>query len=261
MELSNEKLVELIQGGVFPKEHLEQLYFKNESLINILLTKYGKKGYFDDLKQESYLTLCESVKHFDPSRGFKFSTFFVKMMRQMLRRYGVECCPVYIPEGAYMQVKDSIKVISLDTPIKADEGEGVTVGDTIPDDTAEFESGIIDEIDGALFWRGCRRRLDKAAYYILVQHYKQHKAFTDISAVMKYKYGKVIKIHRKALRRLRRFPEVQEYNCCIYRHTTLNRFKRTHTSEVEAAVMKRVELVGIGINGENIAQILGTKQK
>ena len=240
MDLSNEKLVSLIQGGIFPKEHLETLFLQNEAFTNTIITKCGGKLHFEDLKQESYITLCECAAKFDSKKKCKFITYYGQALKIMLHEYSARSAAVHIPVNDYTKVKDTIKTISLDTPIKADPD--LTIGDLIPDKAGSFEDKIINEIDGGRLWQACRRRLNKKQFSIIWLHYVRLKSLKDIAGLFNVSQGCIYDWHKKILRRLKRSPEIQAYNNCFYRHITLANFKTTHTSVVEWAALKREQI-------------------
>lgn len=240
MNLSNEKLVSLIQGGIFPKEHLETLFLQNEAFTNTIITKYGSKAHFEDMKQESYIVLCECAAGFDGSKGYKFVTYYGQALKIKLHEYGVQAAAVHIPVNEYAQVKDKIKIVSLDAPLSTETE--TTIGDLIPDTAGSFEDKTIKEIDGGRLWRACRRRLNKKQFSIIWLHYVRQKSLKDIAGLFNVSQGCIYDWHKKILRRLSRYPEIQAYNTCVYRHITLNTFKVTHTSAVEWAVIRREQI-------------------
>lgn len=275
MDLSNEKLVEMIQSGIFPREHLEQLYIQNEPLIIKLIPSYLPN--IDDLKQESYIVLCECAKKYDFKQGIKFNTYLGQAIMNMLSRYGYNNAPVKmsaqmlslahkyskligqgldddiisIKLGVNKKQLEDIKkayiskdLISLDTPIKnAAPDDNLTIADTIADDSAAFEDDIIERLDNSALWGVCKRRLSDIGYKVIYLHYKKGMPCTAIAKYLKMGYSTVIDIRRKSLRKLKGLEEVQAYNNYFYRHISLSQFRTTQTSTVENAVLKRLDIL------------------
>jgi len=64
---------------------------RNQPLITFIINKYYSKKTFekhkDDLIQEGVFGLMDAIRGFDPSRGFKFSTYATWWIRQAVNNY------------------------------------------------------------------------------------------------------------------------------------------------------------------------------
>ncbi len=284
MQLTNEKLVELIQQGILPKIHLETLYFQNESFINIAICKaFGSNNrQFEDLKQESYITLCECVEKFDGSQGIKFISYFGEALKNMFPRYSYKTAAVKVsantlsliaqyekataqgltdnqiavflnvPASKIEQIKRAKvqkSVVSLDMPL-SDETDSNTLGDTIAAGDS-FEDDVIKQVDNERIWDICRRHLQHlqtlpSGYEIIWLYYKKNLSTAEIGQKLNLTVQQVDRKRKIALSYLRRFRDIQAYDDCIYRHTTLAEYKRTFTSSTEAAALFRVSMTEHG---------------
>lgn len=85
--MTNEELVELIQGG--KREYEIELYNQNLPLIKKIATKfsYSTTEPLEDLLQQAYFGLIEAVRRFDPGKGCLFVTYACHWIKQELRRY------------------------------------------------------------------------------------------------------------------------------------------------------------------------------
>jgi RNA polymerase sporulation-specific sigma factor len=67
-------------------ENAEQLYLSNIKMICQLAYNITKnKENADDLKQEAYFILLDSIKRFDPSRNVKFTTYLNSCLRKSFK--------------------------------------------------------------------------------------------------------------------------------------------------------------------------------
>ncbi|WP_373483852.1 sigma-70 family RNA polymerase sigma factor [Acetobacterium sp.] len=87
--MTNEELVKAYQDG--DKEAMNDIVVNNKGLVNMVVNSFynGLESSYmdrDDLEQIGYMGLMESVKHFDPAMGFKFSTYASKAIRGYISR-------------------------------------------------------------------------------------------------------------------------------------------------------------------------------
>ena len=84
----------------------QKLINSNYRLVISIAKKYTRKGTsFDDLIQESSIGLLKAVDRFDPTRGFKFSTYACWWIKQATLQYiNNENSPVKIPSHSKMLV-------------------------------------------------------------------------------------------------------------------------------------------------------------
>ena len=96
MEWDNESIVKQIQAGQGSRnELLERLWTDNLSLIRNIIHKLTGLDYwkwsdrqdFEDLEQQTFIGLLESIRHYDSTRGEKFFTFAIYYIRLSVYRY------------------------------------------------------------------------------------------------------------------------------------------------------------------------------
>lgn len=88
--MDNETLVQQIKQGYDVKENMGLLYEQNKGLIYKIAKKYR---YIDlmtdieDLMNQSYIALVDTVDKYDPAVGASFSTFATRCIGQSIHRY------------------------------------------------------------------------------------------------------------------------------------------------------------------------------
>lgn len=85
--LSNEEIVKLIQNGVDVIDNMQSLYNQNKSFMYKIARKFTMFSDIEDLMQEAYFGLDQSVKRFNFSQGVSFLTYAAFWIKQVLRRY------------------------------------------------------------------------------------------------------------------------------------------------------------------------------
>lgn len=98
--MNNEQLVARIQAGENEAENMLQLWQQNRGFITMMARKYASLAEMEDLEQEGYIGLCESVRHYEPDKGMKFISYAAFWIRQAMRRYTDNCGTlVRLPSG------------------------------------------------------------------------------------------------------------------------------------------------------------------
>ncbi len=128
------------RAGAGDRGALAALYEQNRGLLAILLRRLtaspGSRERMDaagvtfaDLEQESYFAVERAAALYDPKRGAAFSSFLPYAVKTMFFR-----C---IGLRTQRQRRDLLcKADSLDRPLSADEPDGLTCADIIPDESA-----------------------------------------------------------------------------------------------------------------------------
>lgn len=83
--MDNEQLVARIQGGDNEAENMLQLWQQNTGFITMLARKYSAGAEMEDLEQEGYIALCESVRHYDSDRGMSFISYAAFWIKRRMR--------------------------------------------------------------------------------------------------------------------------------------------------------------------------------
>lgn len=128
----------------------QDMVMENQGLIGMILKRYmwgATEQDKEDLRQEGNIGLCLAAQRFDPSKGFKFSTFASKCIYGTMTRYYQNqiLCPVHLTKSERKQfLNKDIEIICSSMDIELDD---CTVGDLyLVDESAEFEEGIIEHI-------------------------------------------------------------------------------------------------------------------
>lgn len=130
---------------------INKLVKHNLRLVPQLVCKYAmsraKIGIDDDrlsdYLQHAAIGLVRAAEKFDPERGYKFSTYAYRWIRQAIGRYHYTTYSVIrVPEHVlcplmngsrdvkyYYEAKRALNVDYLDRPLGSDQGETFTVGD------------------------------------------------------------------------------------------------------------------------------------
>lgn len=98
----------------YNKEELLKLYNSCKKMIYNIVFKYSNNKYDnEDLMQQAYLIMVDSLKTFDKNRGVKFTTYFYKVLDMKLYDYvNSKCSYIKVPTYFYNRkkiIKDYIK--------------------------------------------------------------------------------------------------------------------------------------------------------
>lgn len=274
--ISNERLVELIQAGIFGAENLERLFTQNRGLITQIITSISVKDeFFDEFMQEAYITMCKCVNAYNAAKGYKFSTIFTNNLKWDFYAYAnrnniqvsypknlLTKANKYnrlVAEGKTereiltelrinknaLEVLKTVKqpILYLDSTVKSDDGNETTQNELIADSKAEFEADVINRLDDDILLKLCRSVLSPAEYEVIRGKYWDDLKYAVIARRQGIKYHKVLELKREALRKLRRSPRIKAYyEDYLYRSVSLKEFKTTNTSAVERYVLRKMEV-------------------
>ena len=98
----------------YNKEELLKLYNSCKKMIYNIAFKYSNNKYDnEDLIQQAYLIMVDTLKTFDKNRGVKFTTYFYKILDMKLYDYAnSKCSYIRVPTYFYNRkkiIKDYIK--------------------------------------------------------------------------------------------------------------------------------------------------------
>lgn len=98
----------------YNKEELLKLYNSCKKMIYNIAFKYSNNKYDnEDLIQQAYLIMIDTLKTFDKNRGVKFTTYFYKILDMKLYDYTIsKCSYIRVPTYFYNRkkiIKDYIK--------------------------------------------------------------------------------------------------------------------------------------------------------
>lgn len=182
---TNECIVAAIQAGDNEAENMLELWQQNRGFIAMMARRYSAGAEMEDLEQEGYIALCESVRHYDPNRGASFISYaafwikrrmricadnsrtvrlssnagdevrqYQKIMREYWQEYGCDpsdrelCGFLYVSREKLDQIRKAAQmgnIRSLDEPVQGMDGD-ISIGDTVASGE-DMEENTIREID------------------------------------------------------------------------------------------------------------------
>lgn len=200
--MSNEELVALIQSG--ERDRLPELWAQVERFVWKQAKRWatalqGLGGVVeDDLHQVGYIAMLQAVDNYQGDREKTFIGWFAYHLKTAFTEaYGLR---------TIRQQRDPLqRALRLETPL--DDLEGITMGDSIPDPTAEAEITDIAERDREQRLHAALEKamatLTEAEREVLWARYCQLCTLEEIAAERGISSGQVRQIEAKALRTLR----------------------------------------------------------
>lgn len=188
---------------------------------------------YDDLYQAGMMALLHAQLVYDPDQGCSFLTFALNSVKwYMMRTLGMD-------NGKLPPLMES-----LDVPAYADDPEGETLLDSIPDPDApdgytEAEKQSTRETVHAAV-AGLKSEKQRA---IISKVYFEDKTRRAVADEMGMKYGAVTAAEHQALQKLHRNWMLQQLAGYKPYHYSLSRFRNTFCSEVEAAVLRAEKII------------------
>ncbi len=289
--MTNEELVIRIKAGIDVPGNMLRLWEQTKGFIHKVDLHYQGYAELEDLEQEGYLALYDAVDGYCQEAGRRFLTYAGHWMRQRMKRYIDNCCsPVRIPvheRGRLHQYRKMVNAFlvyrgripteweavhnmgldarqlegleaaarmsqigSLDVSLQ-DDGDGDTVGDTVPCGV-DVEAGILDRLQQeqlrAAIWPMVDR-LPGRQPDVIRMRYQRNMTLKEIGEAYGIGIEAARQSERDGLRRLRRssgarrlrafLPERMEAQA--YRHNGIAEFNRTWESSTERVAMELLE--------------------
>ena len=229
---SNEELALCIKQG---KNLKNELFEKIYKLIYFFCKKYipyaEQLGYeTDDLISVAWFGVENAIKDYIPDKGYKFTSYLKYHVKKEIYEF-------FGWRGAAGKIK---RPIYLDAPLKNQDGDKITLADTIPDIGAEED---FDKAEYHDYYSVLMRELDRLTpeqTEIIKRHYLENETITHIAQTKDVSIENVASKKRKALRSLRQSAKLKEcyYTDVAYRHVGISSFNTTWTSSTEWAAMK-----------------------
>lgn len=213
---------------------LESLWIAVERLIGMWANKYHQNGETrlydtDDLIQAGYLALHDTLYTFDPDKG-EFTTYLHFHVRRRFNevagRHGTK-------------IRPELDAVSLNTPLN--EGEDISLVDTLADNAAEFADDVIERESQGQDCAALMAEVDK-----LPEEQRRALLLTswdgltvrDAAEAMEIPPEQVRVCRNKAAAWVRHTRTGRIMGWDYYYHVGLSRFKTTHTSAVEEIVLR-----------------------
>lgn len=156
---TNEQLAALAKGG--DRQAMAALWTQNKGLLHILCRRYASRFArraaaagvtWEDIQQEGYFIICETVRLYDPHRGAQFTALLPYIVRNHLQ----ELLGIRTQRA---QNEPLSKAVSLDEPLDTEDEAGATRADLVPDPAA---AAAFESAEQALFIRKLRADLEHA---------------------------------------------------------------------------------------------------
>lgn len=229
--MSNEQLVKNIQQGADTAENMAQLYRQNLPLIRMICKPYEQYEPLDDLMQESFFGLVDAVKHFESSKNVLFMTYAGYWIRARLAQYCRR------NRGRFVD--------SLDKELPS--MPGMTLGDTLRDETADVESAAIDAVDRealCTIWGIVEQTTNERTAAVFRKLFLYNVPIVQIAAEYHVSPTRVAQIRDACFRKLRKSKALQklaETDSLAY-HGGYEGF-RLRGSIVEHVALREIELL------------------
>ena len=195
--VDREELVPRIQAG--ERELIPELWAQVRRLVLHMAHKRlratnGAGGVtLDDLMQAGFLGFLEAVRAYDPSAGFRFTSYLTYPVKTAFSE----------AEGrrSEKQKRDPIfSAVSIDAPLNEGEGEPLTLADVIPDPQAT------EALEGVGVWDILHRAVDglpEAQRVVILRRYWLEQTTAEIAAATGLAEKDIRKLEAKAIRALR----------------------------------------------------------
>ena len=195
--VNREDLVPRIQAG--ERELIPELWAQVRRLVLHMAHKRlratnGAGGVtLDDLMQAGFLGFLEAVRAYDPSAGFRFTSYLTYPVKTAFSE----------AEGrrSEKQKRDPIFFsVSIDVPLDEREGEPLTLADVIPDPQAE------EAVEHVGAWDPLHKAVDGlpgAQRVVILRRYWLEQTTAEIAAATGQTEKEVRKLEAKAIRALR----------------------------------------------------------
>lgn len=245
--MSNEEYSVLIKQG--RSELLPEFWEQIEGFIRYLANRIIHKlpasagVEFDDLVQSGYFAVLEAVERFDAERGVAFTTIL-----------GVTLKTAFAEAAGYRTIRQRNDPLyrpsttSLDAPLSAEDTDGATLLDIVPD-----ERDAIASTEEQMFFEQLHNALDEILSNlpqeqsdILKQRFYENKSLNQISADDGRPIERIRQIESKAFQNIRKPKNLRildsyrlEVMTPYFLKVGLQRFQTTHASAVEEIVFIR----------------------
>lgn len=202
-----------------------KIALNNFGLIPLVIKKIYIKDYHDyeELQQECFYWLLKAVETFNPTLGYKFSTYAYSQILQASRHR-----------------LDYNKDVSLDTPLTdSEDSENISLIDTIEDENINIEETTeYKHISDRL-----RILLNDREYTILRMHFRFGYDFAEIADKTNISINVIYNIKRRAINKIYTDPYFLDYRQEMMREKEISYLgaydytkPRVQTSEINSPV-------------------------
>ena len=179
----NELVSDCRRGDKKAKEELIEMF--RPLVLRTVYRCPMERGMREDMVQQGYLIVLESVKTYNPGGDVTFAGYLKRALY-----YGV-----------YRSLSGR-KTISLDESM-CEDGKLL---DIIPDESPEAEELVIDNEEQAALYKAVDT-LTPGQKKIILEKYFKNKCLTEIVSEGKTCYLSLVRMHGRALEKLRSYPK------------------------------------------------------
>lgn len=244
--MTNEEMAIRIKAG--ESDLIEALWEQNKRLIhwkaNGLFIKYRERCIkagveYDDIMQVAFLALCNAIRDFDPSTGYKLMTYLNFPLRNGfstligIRNRGRNPLNDYVSLNIVIGEEGTTELVELQL-----DPESETPFEAVLEDLYNIE--LRNALENSL------SKLPPKQAIAIRGRYFDGKTQKDIAAETGITHQNVHNLQRDGFTRLRRDRKLKEYCDDIlsnyaYKRTGYNSFRNNMASSVEMAVIKADE--------------------
>lgn len=288
--MTNEQLAACIKAG--ETDRMEELYSQVRRFIHGIAWKYRTAAELEDLKQEGFLALYDAVRGYEPEAGNSFLGYAAYWIEARIRRFIQKnsslrvpsgrqekagqltrfreefekengrkptewetCCFLRITLEEYQEREKTAFLghcMSLDAPITDQEGEGLTLADTVAA-SGNLEEDTVERMHAQelkeTLW-GMVDSLEEKQPEIIRARYQEGKTLREIAEAQGIQVEAVRQQQNKALRtlrnprnanRLRILWEDDKIYQMALKGNGAKRFRETWTSSTERAALSLLE--------------------
>lgn len=224
--------------------NMDVLWAENKGLVYKIAQQYQGYAELEDLIQEGFLALCETMNTYDETKG-AFSTYATIHIKKRFIKYVKQNNQVYLPSwviSLYSKYKkyvdryqktfgkkpdrqQALNAIGagkyLDEILRAEkafncksiydnpgytDGEEMTIGDLIPA-KVDIEGAVLDKVEHeqlAAILQGMISTLGPDEQKIIKARYMNNLSYSDIQSLYDYKISKSVSLEKQAFRILRK---------------------------------------------------------
>ena len=236
--MTNEEIVKSIQDGnreLFPQlwEQVKKYAIMRADKYLETHTEHDHAISVEDLYQEAYFAMIEALDSFDISLGYSF-----------LNYYDYHLLKHFVSAAGYRTKSQRvlIKAESIYKSIAGEDDECQLI------DTLKDKKDYIEEAEEKIYKEQLKNEVEKLVNgtlkpeekEIISNYYYENKTLSQIAEERKVSKERVRIIKLRALKTMKRKAMTSKYKNILeytYHHVGVDEFNRTHTSEVERAVL------------------------
>ena len=172
-------------------EEQQKIVLENLRLVTLVIKKLNVNYDFNDLTSIGLIGLCKGAKSFDPSKGYKASTYLTRCIQNEIFYY-------------FRNIKKlTNKAISIDTPI----ADNLTLEDTIADDI-DIEENMIKK-DQINIVKMAMNNLSEKEKIVIVHRYEiggsEKLTQEQLAKKLNTTQTNISRLHSRAIKKIKKY--------------------------------------------------------